>query len=187
MFDNIGGKIKGLATAICILGIIAAVIGGISIMISDEYLFLTGLLVMVVGSVISWVGSFTIYGFGELIESTANIEAQLYSNNNNYNHIFSGAPSNASAPVNPVNLGRSPSSIVNTFNASEIYATEEYDSNRPIPPSAVKITGTCELCHKTGTTTFIADVMDRASGEYDQHRVCLQCYRHYRCKPSETK
>ena len=71
MYDNIGGKIKGLAKATFIVGAIAAVITGIALMASDEDMIPVGLLVMVVGPIVAWVSSWLLYGFGELIENSA--------------------------------------------------------------------------------------------------------------------
>lgn len=70
MFDNIGGKIKSLAQVVCWIGIIASVICGFILIGTDEDLILLGLLIMVIGSLISWVSSFALYGFGQLIENT---------------------------------------------------------------------------------------------------------------------
>ena len=86
MFDNIGGKIKSVATAIAIFGIIGSIIIG-SIIIAeanDSYYpsareVLGGLLVMIVGSLSSWVSSFTLYGFGQLIENTDAISSEMES------------------------------------------------------------------------------------------------------------
>ncbi len=70
MFDNIGGKIKTLAQVVTWIGIIGSVIGGMSMMsINDDLIFL-GLLIMIIGSLVSWVSSFVLYGFGQLIEYT---------------------------------------------------------------------------------------------------------------------
>ena len=69
MFDNIGRKIKGLAKLICYAGIIVSLYFGCS-MIADkrtEY----GIIVIVIGAILAWVGSFTLYGFGELVENSA--------------------------------------------------------------------------------------------------------------------
>lgn len=68
MFDNIGGKIKGLAKVICWIGIIASVIIGFTMFTTE--MFLVGFLIIVLGSLFSWIGSFTAYGFGQLIENT---------------------------------------------------------------------------------------------------------------------
>ena len=73
MFENIGGKIKGLAKAAFIVVAIAAAIIGIALIASDEDLIVTGLLVIVLGSFIAWVSSWFLYGFGELIDNTCEI------------------------------------------------------------------------------------------------------------------
>lgn len=68
MFDNIGGKIKALAEVVCILGIILSIIGGFIIIAENSGLL--GFMFMVIGSLGSWVSSFTLFGFGQLIENT---------------------------------------------------------------------------------------------------------------------
>lgn len=80
MFDNIGGKIKGLASFICWVGIIACVIIGIVMIVSatsgyrtDSEMVFLGIVTMIVGSLLSWVGSFVLYGFGELVENSAEL------------------------------------------------------------------------------------------------------------------
>lgn len=76
MFSNIGGKIKGLATAISAIGIGLSVICGIIMIIvggvngNSGSMIGTGFAILIVGSLVSWVGSFFTYGFGELIENT---------------------------------------------------------------------------------------------------------------------
>lgn len=67
MFDNIGGKIKALAMGITILGITASVIWGLTILLEGDFV---GLVIMLGGSLAAWIGSFLIYGFGELIDNT---------------------------------------------------------------------------------------------------------------------
>ena len=74
MYDNIGGKIKGLAKASFIVAAIAEVITGIALMATDEDLILYGFLVMVVGPIVAWVSSWLLYGFGELIDKASDIE-----------------------------------------------------------------------------------------------------------------
>ena len=69
MFNNIGGKIKGLAQFIAWVGIILSFISGIDV-ISSYSNFVGGLLVIVIGSILSWIGSFVLYGFGQLIENS---------------------------------------------------------------------------------------------------------------------
>ena len=75
MYDNIGGKIKGLAKATFIIGIIGAIIVGIVMMVSsDEILIFLGLVVMFIAPVIVWISSLFLYGFGELIDKVSDIE-----------------------------------------------------------------------------------------------------------------
>lgn len=75
MFNNIGRKIKTLAQVICWVGIIASIVAAIVVLSTrprnDEWL---ALLILVGGSLFSWIGSFFTYGFGELIEKTTAIE-----------------------------------------------------------------------------------------------------------------
>lgn len=86
MFENIGGKIKGLAKFICWVGIVICVIAGIIMFVQagEAYssaertvLVITGLAIIIVGSLMSWIGSFLLYGFGELVESTSIIRKNL--------------------------------------------------------------------------------------------------------------
>ena len=70
MFDNIGSKIKTLARIVCWLGIIISVISGLAIMVSNEETVFVGTLIILLGSIGSWIGSFVLYGFGQLIENS---------------------------------------------------------------------------------------------------------------------
>ena len=94
MFDNVGGKIKGFAKVVCWIGIIGSIIGGIGCFVASSgarysmqtTLILSGFAVIIVGSLLSWLGSLFTYGFGELIEQTTAINAKLQ-------HNGTGAPS----------------------------------------------------------------------------------------------
>ena len=80
MFSNIGGKIKKLAVVLCILGMIGSVVYAIVCFAnSSRYqdLTLTGVLILVAGCLASWISSFFVYGFGELIERTVSIDSRL--------------------------------------------------------------------------------------------------------------
>ncbi len=60
-----------MASVIAWVGIIGSVIGGLSMMAmgSDEGFFF-GILMAAIGSIVSWIGSFFAYGFGQLIENS---------------------------------------------------------------------------------------------------------------------
>ena len=88
MFNNIGGKIKGLAKVLCWVGIIVSVLVGILLIASpsggsgysgftDSATIVLGILTIIVGSISSWVGSFVLYGFGELVENSSAIKNEL--------------------------------------------------------------------------------------------------------------
>ncbi len=95
MFNNIGKKIKTLAKILCWVGIVCSVLTGIAIIVSggnatlavnNGYSPLTmessyttvpsaviGIVVIILGSLAAWIGSFFAYGFGQLIENSDQI------------------------------------------------------------------------------------------------------------------
>lgn len=73
MFKNIGKKIKTLAKIICIAGISFFVIFGLVMLlvsIEDSRYIVIGILYLLFGPIFSWICSFTLYGFGELIDNS---------------------------------------------------------------------------------------------------------------------
>jgi hypothetical protein len=87
MYTNVGKKIKTLAKVICALGIISSFIIGI-IMIAggssmgyyygnNNALIFPGLVVIILGSVLSWVSSLALYAFGEMTENVSAIKNSL--------------------------------------------------------------------------------------------------------------
>jgi hypothetical protein len=95
MFDNIGSKIKGLAQIVCWIGIIVSVIFGFALM--DEVGF-GGIVAIILGSLFSWVGSFCLYGFGELIEKTTEIAKNTRCSNTNHEDISNNNPKTQKCP-----------------------------------------------------------------------------------------
>lgn len=73
MYDNIGGKIKGLAIAVFIAEAIVTFILGIAFVVSNEHIVAIGLIVMILGPIFAWISSWLLYGFGELIDNTCDI------------------------------------------------------------------------------------------------------------------
>ncbi len=70
MFSNVGGKIKILAKITAWIGIVICVIYGFVMLVSVEDMALVGLLIMTVGSLLSWISALVLYGFGELVENS---------------------------------------------------------------------------------------------------------------------
>ncbi|MBQ6811252.1 MAG: hypothetical protein IJO94_07610 [Firmicutes bacterium] len=70
MFNDIGNKIKTLTAVSCWVGIAVFVMVGFALMVLlPDYLIL-GIVIAVGGALISWLGSFLLYGYGQLIENT---------------------------------------------------------------------------------------------------------------------
>ena len=91
MYSNIGKKIQKLAMVCAILGMIASIaIGGSLIEMADggwlgtnETMIVIGVVVIVLGSILSWVLSFVLYGFGRLVENSDIIARQYRRNQGN--------------------------------------------------------------------------------------------------------
>lgn len=85
MFDNIGSRIKKAANNIHWIGVIVSIVLGIILIVVDANLpsylrgliTIFGLLIMIFGAFLSWLLSCCLYGYGELIHKTSNIEAYL--------------------------------------------------------------------------------------------------------------
>ena len=71
MYDNIGEKIKNLAQVLGWIFLGAGMIGAIGLWFGLNS-FLAGLAALAVGA-LSYVGTWALYGFGQLIEDTAAI------------------------------------------------------------------------------------------------------------------
>ncbi len=92
MFNNIGAKIKGLAIGTFIVETLGALITGICLWADwgDTEGFLLFLAIGVGGSLVAWISSWFIYGYGELIENTGNTVTQIKS----IDQKLDSAPSN---------------------------------------------------------------------------------------------
>ena len=78
MFSNIGRKIKLTAKITCWISMVASFIGGSAWFIyncveGEDELILVSLMVSIVSPFLCWIGSFVMYGFGELIDKTTEI------------------------------------------------------------------------------------------------------------------
>lgn len=70
MWENIGSKLQKLAKVVCWIGIIFSVIGGI-VMITQKQAVL-GIVYIILGPLLSWIGSWTMYGLGLVVENVEN-------------------------------------------------------------------------------------------------------------------
>lgn len=67
MFDNVGYKLKVLATIWTWIGSIGSCIFGGLVLTESP---LAGALIMILGSLLTWISSLFTYGFGQLIENS---------------------------------------------------------------------------------------------------------------------
>lgn len=74
MFNNIGFKIKMLATILTMVGFVLSGVSGICLLFFKPVF---GVLAIVVGCLVSWINSFVLYGFGELIVNSEEIKEEL--------------------------------------------------------------------------------------------------------------
>lgn len=73
MYNNVGQKIKGVAIGLFLSEAVGAIVSGIALMATDEDFILLGILLLVVGPFVAYLMSLFVYGFGELIEKTADV------------------------------------------------------------------------------------------------------------------
>lgn len=128
MFDNIGKKIKILAYVLTWVGIIASVITGIAMMNSFDSIVKTiGLIVLIVGSLLSWASSFIIYGFGQLIENTDIIAGRNKSSDSK--NVSSNQQNGDTISVKPsaTNANSSKISALNDLRKKGLITEEEYN------------------------------------------------------------
>ena len=128
MFDNIGKKIKILAYILTWVGIIASVITGIAMMNSFDSIVKTiGLIVLIVGSLLSWASSFIIYGFGQLIENTDIIAGRNKSSDSK--NVSSNQQNGGTISVKPsaTNANSSKISTLNDLRKKGLITEEEYN------------------------------------------------------------
>ena len=77
-YENIGGKIKGLAKWTFIVGACCVIFAGISLLFrlgfEDGW---WALFIIFFGPIIPWVSSWSLYAFGQLVEDTHKIRTQI--------------------------------------------------------------------------------------------------------------
>lgn len=80
MYDNIGRKLKGLAKALFAIEAIIFGICGLVLISADNDFAVLGFLVIILGFLVSWISSWFLFGFGELIESNCEIAQHMRNN-----------------------------------------------------------------------------------------------------------
>ena len=95
MYNNVGGILKRLAIFICVLGIIGSVISGFSTMALGEELVGYGFLILLLGSLGSWLSSLSLYAFGSLVENSNETRETCQSINHKLDILIKVASSSA--------------------------------------------------------------------------------------------
>ena len=83
MYDNIGGKIKGLAKGIFIAMAILGFLTGVVFIAIDKDMAWLGLLCIALYPLIGWISSWMLYGFGEIIDKLTVIESNTRADKKN--------------------------------------------------------------------------------------------------------
>ena len=128
MFNNIGGKIKGFAQIVCWLGIIGSIITGfVFIGIGSDSrngggIVFLGILIAIVGSIASWIGSFLTYGFGQLVENSDKLVKQDNTTTGSHSYGNNSTQGDCKERVGYIYVGETNISaiIVGVFNSREI-------------------------------------------------------------------
>ncbi len=95
MFDGIGVKIQRLSKIFFALDVLASIIGAFAMFIymtfEEDEVFLIGLVysvpILIFGSLIAWLLTVPLYGFGKLIENTDILVQDNQVNKNNVKNI----------------------------------------------------------------------------------------------------
>ena len=82
MYEKIGSKIKILAKVMFFIGSFGSIMAGVAFMIDKNEFNFIGIIILVVGIILSLATSWILYGFGELIEKTSFIATHVYSSKN---------------------------------------------------------------------------------------------------------
>ncbi len=79
MYNDVGGTLKILAKILAVIGIASSILVGITFIAQESEGM--GFAILIGGSLISWISSFFIYGFGQLIENSDIIASQKTAEN----------------------------------------------------------------------------------------------------------
>ena len=83
MYNNIGGKIKMLAKILAVVGVVISLLGGIGAIIFGIYsqdstivliMIISGVAFALIGALFAWIGSWLLYGYGEIIDKLTHME-----------------------------------------------------------------------------------------------------------------
>lgn len=215
MYNNIGEKIKTLAKVIAWLGIIGSIIWGIILIVQGEQvssyssylsgagstLTGTGIAVMILGSLGSWISSWALYAIGDTnVKTTEIYNRSLRNSNTGVGNTYSKPDYSGTAthkfrcekcgsmisefPCS--NCGYNPESGVrkcpkcgNQLADGELFCSEcgtKVDEN-----GETALIGKCEMCNKENTSIRPVKIVDEMGTRH--RKVCDECLKKYNCQP----
>ena len=137
MYENIGGKIKGLAIVVFAIMAILSVVAGVFTLFRDNGGFLIGILIAGIGILLSWIGTFFLYGFGQLIENTDILVYQAKNTSKNIEKIS----------TNNVQKDVSEEKVAESIKSSKQSAPNTSATVKRCPLCGEKVTSkTCNFC-----------------------------------------
>ncbi|MBE5777929.1 MAG: hypothetical protein E7331_01210 [Clostridiales bacterium] len=155
MFDNIGSKVKTQATFLCWCGIILSGIVGI-ILWTTELGFIWGLLVIVFGSLLSWLNAQFYYAIGEAADQATKAVRKLES-------IAKSLPKDT-ADKHPEEANAQPTIAPTRNTMTHSWACPDCGNQISENP--------CPHCKKTADPAVVIMVADASGGS---HIVCPKC------------
>ena len=154
LYENIGIKIKNWAKWIFIVEAIGAIITGFVLLCLDEDFILYGLLAMILGPFVAWVGSWILYAFGELVEDVHTIRCKTVANSIEPTYTTQSQATSNSSPAQK----QTTSPVV-----AAVPVATKGAPNKSNAPISAEIKDGEKVCPKCGT----AQRIDR--------RVCWSC------------
>lgn len=86
MYSNIHNKIKDVAVLSCVICIVVSIVIGMGFIAESNEVI--GILIVILGSLLGWISSFTLYGFGEMIEHLKTIRDELADIDEDINGLY---------------------------------------------------------------------------------------------------
>ena len=77
MFSHIGKKVRGLAVAFCVIGVLSSVAAGVSLFLTKVLQLLPCILIAVGGALLSWLSSWVMYCIGDTHVKIERLEDKL--------------------------------------------------------------------------------------------------------------
>ena len=170
LYLNIGAKIKNWAKWICIVETISAIIGGITLMVEEEFLY--GLLCLIVGPIVAFVSTWLLYAFGEITEDIS-LMRQKYVGDKVIEQQRKETTATHPRPE-PLTVKK-----LNPAKQAEIKNMWDHWNEED---SSI---GRCDVCGTKNQFLVFAEYQE--GNNIHQKNLCFECFSHRECKPVTRK